>query len=120
MKKHFKVLMLPVILCVGAVAQADPAMIIKDGICRGFVPNGETESGFPALEFLVGTDSHSVKSGKGNQKITCHFDHSTDLDHATGGQGFLCGTNFGLTTDSKMLATPGGRATLTCMVKAND
>lgn len=100
--------------------QAEPAMVIDDFGCGGFVPNGDTENGFPALGFVSTTESHAVKSSSGNQILTCHFNHNVALEKATAGRGFLCGTAFGITDDTQMIATPGGKATLVCKVNGSD
>ena len=102
-------------------AQAEPAVVVDDFGCSGFVPNGETETGFPALAGLfTNTESNSNLTKSGVTILTCHFDHGVDLPHATGGRGFLCGTVFGVTDDTKMIATPGGRATLVCKINGGD
>ena len=101
---------------VSAVAQsANAATITKDFGCGGFVPdaNGNFASGLTTLE------SHSVVTSSGNTKLVCHFDIPAGQEpaKATHAAGFGCNTFLGFTTDSKMVATPGGKATLTCSVK---
>ena len=103
-----------------AYAQDGPAVVINDFGCSGFVPNGSTPTGFPDLAWLFTTESHAVRSASGNQILTCHFDHQVDLDKATQGEGFLCSTAFGLTVNTHMVATPGGKATLICKVNGSD
>ena len=91
------------------------ATVTKDAGCRGFVPdaNGNAASGLFTLE------SHSVVTSSGNTKLVCHFDIPEGKEPAevTRAEGFGCGTFLGFTNDSKMVATPGGRATLTCSIK---
>jgi hypothetical protein len=104
-----------VLICAGLgcqVAQADPAVVIDEFGCTGFVPDNGTS--------LFTTESHAVLTRSGVNILTCHFNHAVVLPHATGAQGFLCGTVFGLTSDTKMLATPGGKATLVCKINGQD
>ena len=111
-----------VLICGGVgsqVVQAEPAVVVDEFGCGGFVP-GDTPTGFPALAFLFTTESRALLTKSGVSILTCHFDHAVVLPHATGSQGFLCGTVFGLTNDTKMLATPGGKATLVCKINGED
>ena len=111
------------VICAGLGSQdvqAEPAVVVDDFGCGGFVPNSDTPSGFPALAFLFTTESHANLTKSGVTILTCHFDHVVDLPHATGARGFLCGTVFKLTTDTQMIATPGGKATLVCKVNGQD
>lgn len=97
-------------------AQAEQAAtIIKDGGCFGFVPTAS--GGFGAFLFTP-DGAHAVETSAGTQSLVCHFDIPAGLEPATAtrAEGFGCGTYFGFTTESKMVATPGGRATLTCKV----
>ena len=67
---------------------------------------------------MVGT-LHSVVTSSGNTSLVCKFDIPaaiTPTDSARRAEGFLCGTYLGFTRDSKMVATPGGQATLTCKI----
>lgn len=99
-----------------AFAQSEnAATIIKDGCCFGFVPTDT--GGFGA--FIFSPDgAHAVLTSSGNQSLVCQFDIPEGLApaKATQAEGFFCGTYFGLTNDTKMVATPGGRATLTCRI----
>jgi hypothetical protein len=94
------------------VAQADPAAVIDEFGCGGFVPDDGTG--------LFTTESHSVTTNSGVTILTCHFDHAVVLPHATGATGFLCGTFLGVTDDTKMFASPGGRAILVCKINGDD
>ena len=123
--KTFTVLFAGVVfICAGLAiqdVQAEPAVVMNEFGCGGFVPNADTEDGFPALAFLSTNEkTHSVATKSGVTTLTCHFDHIVDLPHATGAKGFLCGTYLGLTDDSKMIATPGGKATLVCKINGKD
>ena len=112
MKSSIKFLSVPVLLLAASTAFAEPATVINDFGCGGFVPDvdGVTE------DFISTTETHSVVTDKGVTILTCHFDHDIDLPMAYGATGFLCGTFLGLTDDSKMLATPGGKAIMVCKI----
>jgi len=90
------------------------ATIIKDGGCIGFIP---TASGTMGTLIVTADEARVVGTKEGVVSLVCHFDIPAGLEPvvATRAEGFLCGTFFGLTTESKMVATPGGRATLICM-----
>jgi hypothetical protein len=75
---------------------------------------------------------HTVASPKGNVKLICHFDlpETVRLSKPFRDSGFLCAIYlpnkknddefcYVITTRTTFLATPGGRATLTCETKAN-
>jgi hypothetical protein len=100
-----------------AIAQPYPASVSEGFGCGGFVP--DEDGNFPGDGFLGTNESHSVISKKG-MKVTlqCHFDVPEELipDSVRKASGFSCGTFLGLTTDSRMLVTPGGDAVLTCRV----
>ena len=101
--------------------QAEPAVVIDDFGCGGFVPNADTPTGLPALANLITFEqTHSVTTKSGVTILTCHFDHAVDLPHATAGRGFLCGTSLGLTDDTQMFASPGGKAILVCKINGKD
>ena len=98
-----------------AIAQsANAATIVKDGPCGGFVPT--STGGFGP--FIGTTDLMSVVTSSGVTSLICHFDIPAGLEpaSATRASGFGCGTFLGGTTDSKMVASPGGNATLTCKI----
>ena len=101
------------LLCLSAPAFAEPATVIDDFGCIGFVPDLDGGS----LGGVFTEESHAVSTKKGVTTLTCHFDHDVDLPHATGAKGFLCNTLFGLTENTRMLATPGGKAVLVCKIK---
>ena len=100
-----------------ASVYAESAAVIDDFECMGFVPDGAGGS----LGNIYTTDSNKVLTKKGVRILTCHFDHRFQLQQATGAQGFLCGIFLEdgteeLTSDTKLLATPGGRALLECRI----
>lgn len=91
------------------------ATIFKDFSCGGFVPTPDGGSAFP----LSTDQSHSVVTPSGNTKLICDFNipDGQQPSKATHAENFLCGTPMGITTDSIMIATPGGKAVLTCEIK---
>lgn len=95
-------------------AYAEPATVTKDFGCSGFVPNPD---GSPA-SYLGTTESHSVATSSGVTSLVCKFDipDGAEPAKATQANDFLCNTYLGLTNDSKMVASPGGNATLTCRI----
>ena len=101
---------------VPAIAQSDnAAVVIDEAGCNGFVPTAD--GGFGS--FIATTDgAHAVLTSSGVQILTCQFDIPEGLEPATAtlASGFGCFTYFGGTTDTKMIASPGGKATLICKV----
>jgi len=107
-------------MCSSVALAQDHAIVNKEFGCGGFVPN-DTPDGAPWLGNISSSEGNqAVMTPSGNQKLTCHFDHDVDLKKATSARGFGCATTFGYTELTKMTATPGGKAVLTCWVKAND
>lgn len=100
------------------ISANNAAVRIDDAGCFAFVP---TESGGVGPLLFAPAGDHTVSTHGGITKLVCHFDipAGDEPARATRAQGFLCGTFFGFTTDTKMVASPGGRATLTCMIKKN-
>ena len=99
-----------------AMAQSENAAdVTKDFGCGGFVP---TASGGVASRLRSFDGTHSVTNSAGVTSLVCHFDIPAGREpaKATQASGFGCGTFLGFTTDSKMVASPGGRATLTCKI----
>lgn len=99
-----------------AFAQSDNAAVVidRDTGCGGFVPSPTGGFG-PGLRGSL----HSVATSSGVTSLVCKFDIPeaiTPTDSARRAEGFRCGTFLGVTTDSKMVATPGGQATLTCKI----
>jgi hypothetical protein len=97
----------------GILAQS--AWVEKDFSCGGFVPTPDGGIG----PFLSTNKGHSVVTPSGNTKLICNFNIPDSLQpaKATHAEGFLCGTFMGDTSDSTMVATPGGKAVLTFEVK---
>lgn len=96
-----------------AVAQSENAASIeKDVGCSGFVPGGIG---------LFTTETRSITTSSGNTKLVCHFDipEGFEPETAVSDEGFGCNTFLGFTTDSRMVATPGGRALLTCEINGS-
>jgi len=97
-------------------AMAEGGIVIGDGTCSGFVPTLEGGKG-PSLS---GGDVHIVTHG-GKSTLTCHLDIPDNLLPPKGVKavGQTCTTPLGPTNDSKMQASPGGRATGTCWFGRN-
>ena len=121
MKKSINLLGASVLMLAASTAIADPAAVITEFGCNGFVPdeNGGSMGG------ITTTKSHNVETGSGVVKLTCQFEHDFDLPQAYGAQGFPCGVpvdggeeGLEVTNDTMMLAAPGGQATLVCKIKA--
>ena len=95
------------------------ATVSDDGLCGGFVPTASGTEG-PSI---TTEESHTLLKGNGSSSITCHFNIPPGLVPAktTRAQGFNCtvivgGNYIGMTTNSRMLASSGGRASLTCRI----
>jgi len=98
-----------------AMAQSSGATVTKDLGCGGFVPTAS--GGVGAL--ILTTESSVVIKGNGSTSLSCHFNIPAGLEPktTTRARGFLCNTFLGSTTDSRMLASSGGNATLTCRIR---
>lgn len=98
-----------------AAAQTNGATVTKDQGCGGFVPTAS--GGFGPVIYT--TDSVVVVKGNGTTSLSCHFDIPSGLEPktTTRASGFACYTYLGLTTDSRMLASSGGNATLSCRIR---
>jgi len=103
-----------VLIASNALWAQDSAVVIKDVGCSGFVPG----SGFPLHS---DEKTHSTATPSGNTMLVCHFDipEGEEPEKATRDSGFECGTYLGTTNNSKMVATPGGKATLTCKINGS-
>ena len=102
-----------------ALAQAEQAATInKDFGCTGFVPTSDGNIG-PFI--FSDSESIAVATNGETQKLICRFDipEGIEPDTVTHAEGFPCGTTFGQTYDTRMVATPGGRAVLTCEVNGS-
>lgn len=98
-----------------AMAQSSGATVTKDLGCGGFVPT--PSGGVGALIYT--TESAVVVKGNGSTSLSCHFDIPAGQEPkiTTRASGFLCNTYLGSTTDSRMQASSGGNATLTCRIR---
>ena len=98
-----------------AAAQSNGASVTKDLGCGGFVPTAS--GGFGAIIYT--TETVVVVKGNGSTSLSCHFDIPAGLEPktTTRAMGFICFTFLGTTTDSRMLASSGGNATLTCRIR---
>ena len=98
-----------------ALAQSNGATVTKDLGCFGFVPTAS--GGVGAIIFT--TEGSVVIKGNGSTSLSCHFDipPGQEPKTTTRARGFLCNTYLGPTADSRMLASSGGNATLTCRIR---
>lgn len=99
-----------------ALAQSvNAANITKDFGCGGFVPTAT--GGFASFLITFGGTT-SVVNSAGVTSLICNFDIPAGQEPATAtrASGFGCSTFLGFTTDSTMVASPGGKATLTCRI----
>ena len=92
------------------------ATVSKDLPCVGFIP---TKSGQDSGVYISTDESVVLVKGNGSTSLSCHFDIAPGLEPAitTRASGFLCNTYLGSTRDSRMLASSGGNATLTCRIR---
>lgn len=105
----------PTVMAETATAQSSGATVTKDLGCGGFVPTAS--GGVGAI--IYSTDGAVIVKGNGSTSLSCHFDIPPGLEPktTTRASGFLCNTWLGSTTDSRMLASSGGNATLTCRIR---
>lgn len=98
-----------------AMAQTGGATVSKDLGCGGFVPTAT--GGVGALIFT--SESVVLVKGNGSTSLSCHFDVPAPLVPVTTtrSSGFACYTFLGLTNDTRMQASSGGNATLTCRIR---
>lgn len=100
-------------------AQSGGATVSKDGPCGGFVPTASGGIG----SSISTTDVVVIVKGNGSSSVSCHFDIPPALIpvKTTRAQGFPCTIIIlpfvGTTTDSRMLASSGGNATLNCRIR---
>lgn len=95
-------------------ALAAGTIVIGDGTCNGFVPT--VTGGVGA--FLSGGEIHVVTKQNWTT-ITCHLDIPDGLEPPKGVRAYNvpCLTELGTTTDTRMSASPGGRAVGTCRLR---
>jgi preprotein translocase subunit YajC len=98
-----------------ATAQSDSATVTKDLGCGGFIPTASGGVG----ELIYTSESVVIVKGNGTTSLSCHFDIPPGLEPAstTRTSGFGCYTFLGLTFDTRMQASSGGNATLSCRVR---
>lgn len=98
-----------------AGAQTGGAMVSKDLGCGGFVPTASGGVG----PIIFTSESVVVVKGNGSTSLSCHFDVPAPLipPTTTRASGFGCNTYLGLTYDTRMQASSGGNATLTCRIR---
>lgn len=113
---------LPIVMALALVvatqpanAQTSGATVSKDLGCGGFVPTAS--GGVGTLIFT--SESVVLIKGNGSTSLSCHFDVPAPLvpETTTRASGFACYTFLGLTTDTRMQASSGGNATLTCRIR---
>ena len=106
-----------------SIIPATPALasgsIVSDGeLCYGFVPT--TSGQFdPSQPLLTTTDSHLVVNG-GWATFSCHFDipDAQLPPRGTKADNVACDVpGYGPATQTRMSASPGGRAVGTCRKK---
>ena len=99
-------------------AFAEGTIIAHDGVCGGLLPDGS--GGFTNISFLGESNTRTTKSGI--TTVTCHFDLDPEIIPSGNlkASGFVCytGENFqGMTTNTRLNVSPGGRAVLSCRLK---
>ena len=99
-----------------AMAQTGGATIGKDLPCAGFIP---TTGGEDSGNYIYSTESQVLIKGNGSTSLSCHFIIPPELvpPTTTRAFNFYCNTWLGVTYDSRMQASSGGNATLTCRVR---
>lgn len=93
-------------------ALAEGATVTKDGVCYAFIPNG---SGGLTSIVAIG-EALTRTNNSGNTTMTCHFDleEGQAPTKAARARGFPCETPIGLTYDTRINASTGGRMVMTC------
>lgn len=112
MKKPLVVVIVVLALALSAVpsfAQGGPAAVIEGDYCYISV------DGYGSLL----ADFHSVTTSSGNTSLVCKGTHSFALDKAVRAEGFWCNTFLGLTSNSQLVASPGGNVTLVCQINGS-
>jgi hypothetical protein len=100
-------------------ALADGAIVAHDGLCGGLLPDGN--GGSTDIPFYGTANTRTTKSGI--TTVTCHFDLDPSIIPSSNlkASGFVCYTGedlTGMTTDTRLNVSPGGRAVLTCRLKS--
>ncbi len=106
------------------VASADPGPNADDNaatIHRGVgCVVSSSASGLPV--FLFTNQMTEVDTNSGNTVLKCTFDIPAGLEPATAivNTGFGCGTLAGGTSNTRSVATPGGKVFLTCQINGSN
>ena len=96
-------------------AAQDGATVNKNLGCGGFIPT----AGGGVGELIYTSESVVVVKGYGTTSLSCHFDIPLGMapESTTRAAGFPCYTWLGLTYDTRMQASSGGNATLSCRIR---
>ena len=94
------------------------AVVAHDGLCGGLLP--DENGGFTDIVFFGTANTRTNKSGT---TVTCHFSLDPAIIPAGNlkASGFDCYTGEngqGLTTDTRLNISPGGRAVMTCRLRS--
>ena len=106
---------------VAQAQNANAAVVISGEGCTVIVPNAAGQLA-PPVAFVADAKFHRVFRD-GAWLISCHADLPETMvpPELRRAEGFLCGSpTIGLTRDSKMQATPGGRWSVSCRVNGGD
>jgi hypothetical protein len=104
------VVAIPLVAGGGLVAHADgPGATIRKGIGCGL--------SLPQLPTVTTADTTAVATPSGAMQLTCHF-QGPAIAETVVIDGLKCGFDRYVTTDSHIVYSKSGRATLTCQVKA--
>jgi hypothetical protein len=100
-----------------ALASAEGATVTNDFACA--LPAAASGLG---IDLFTTDPVHSTETPSGNTVLSCHFDIPDGFEPAKAirNDGFLCNTFLGPTLNSMSVATPGGKATLTCQINGSD
>lgn len=120
--RMFRFFCVAVLLFMSSAVSADPAVIYDGFVCSSRLPAIEGNTLGDVV--VISNAMHEVATDKGVINLTCHFEHNEELPYATSARGFDCWIadkkfDFFVTTNSMMLATPGGRAVMVCKYKSN-
>lgn len=98
-----------------AVAQTTNATITQALGCTGFIPTADGGIG----ELITTFDTVVVVKSGGSTSLSCHFDIPAAIDPKITARvyGFACYTWLGLTNDSRMQVSSGGKGTLSCRIR---
>lgn len=77
------------------------------------------DSGLPVVLYTK-DKTKAVEASSGNVNFTCRFNFDPKqypITNTIKKEGFICGTQFGMTTQTSAVTTPGGQVTLKCKIK---